>query len=122
MSFQTEFPFELPKGYIDKDGNVHKKGMMRLATAADEILPMKDVRVQQNPAYLSIMLLSRVITKLGDLPQIDTRVIEKLFTADLAYLQDMYQRINQIEPPKYKITCPKCGHEHVETLNFLGEE
>lgn len=82
--FQTEFAFELPKGYIDGNGTLHKKGMMRLATAGDEIIPMKDPRVQQNPSYITIILLARVITKLGDLSHVDTRVIENLFTADLA--------------------------------------
>lgn len=122
MSFQTEFPFELPKGYMDENGTLHKKGVMRLATAADEILPMKDPRVQQNPGYLSIILLARVITKLGDLPAIDTKTIEKLFTSDLAYLQDLYQNINQAEPTKMNTVCPSCGHNYKVAINFLGEE
>ena len=122
MSFQTEFPFELPKGYIDENGVVHKRGTMRLATAADEILPMKDPRVQQNPGYLSIILLARVITKLGDMPAIDTRTIERLFTSDLAYLQELYQNINQAEPPKMSTVCPNCGHNYKVAINFLGEE
>lgn len=121
MSLQTEYSFELPKGYVDKDGNLHKKGIMRLATAADEILPMKDVRVQQNQSYLSIMILSRVITKLGDLNSIDVRVIENLFTADLAYLQDLYQSINQVEPPKYKFLCSKCNEQNEVSLDFLEQ-
>ena len=121
MSLQIEYPFVLPKGYVDKEGNVHKKGIMRLATAADEILPMKDIRVQQNQSYLSIMILSRVITELGDLKLIDARVIENLFTPDLAYLQDFYQKINQVEPPKYKFSCSKCGHTNEVTLDFLAQ-
>ncbi|NLK38434.1 MAG: phage tail assembly protein [Epulopiscium sp.] len=120
-TFQTEFPFELPKGYVDGEGNLHKKGVMRLATAADEILPMKDIRVQQNPGYISIILLSRVVTQLGSLPAIDTRVIEKLFTADLAFLQDLYQKINQIEPPVIKTVCPHCNEEIQINWPFLGE-
>ena len=92
--FQTEFPFTLPKGYVDRDGNLHKEGTMRLANAADEILPLKDSRVQQNPGYLTIIILARVITRLGSLPAVDTRIVEGLFTPDLAYLQDLYQRIN----------------------------
>lgn len=119
--FQTEFAFELPKGYVDGEGNIHKKGSMRLATAADEILPMKDPRVQQNPGYISIILLSRVITRLGDVPAIDTRVIERLFTADLAYLQDLYQKINQIETPVIKTVCPHCGEKIEVEWPFLGE-
>src|SRR3990172_12351183 len=95
MAFQTEFEFALPKGYVDEEGNLHKKGVMRLATAADEILPMKDPRVQSNPAYLTVILLSRVITKLGDLQTINTKTIENLFASDLSFLQDFYRRINE---------------------------
>ena len=91
---ETEFEFELPRGYVDQNGDVHRRGTMRLATAADEILPLRDPRVQQNYGYLTIILLSRVITRLGTLSSINTRVIENLFTMDLAYLQDLYQRIN----------------------------
>ena len=94
---QTEFEFELPKGYVDHNGEVHKKGVMRLATAADEILPMRDQRVQQNAGYLTIILLSRVITKLGDVKVINTRVIENLFTMDLAYLQDNGEVVSGFE-------------------------
>lgn len=116
---QTEFEFELPKGFVDAEGTVHKKGKMRLATAADEILPMKDPKVQQNPSYLSIILLSRVVTELGTLPAINTYVIEQLFTMDLAYLQDLYQRINMADMPVYKVTCPNCGKVHDVPLDFL---
>ncbi|KAB2951955.1 phage tail assembly protein [Heliorestis acidaminivorans] len=119
MSLQTEFPFVLPKGYVDKSGNVHRKGIMRLATAADEIMPLKDIRVQQNQSYLSIMILSRVITELGELKNIDVRVIENLFTPDLAYLQDFYQNINQVEPPKYKFNCSNCNQANEVSLNFF---
>ena len=80
MSFQTEFEFELPRGYVDQNGEVHKHGVMRLATAADEIMPLRDPRVQQNPGYLTVILLSRVVTKLGTLQAINNRVIENLFT------------------------------------------
>jgi len=107
MTFQTEFEFTLPKGYVDSEGNLHKKGIMRLATAADEILPMKDPRAQANPAYLTIILLSRV-TKLGSLPQTDTKVIEGLFASDFSYLQDFYGRINGNGTAKIRVTCPKC--------------
>jgi hypothetical protein len=119
MAFQTEYEFELPRGYVDPDGNLHKRGVMRLATAADEILPMRDPRVQQNPSYLSIILLARVVTKLGDLRVIDTKVIEGLFTADLAYLQNLYRQINELDTPTHPATCPKCQHEFEVKLNFL---
>ena len=116
---QTEFEFELPKGYVDQNGDLHKRGTMRLATAADEILPLRDPRVQQNSGYLTIILLSRVITKLGTLSTVNTRVIENLFTMDLAYLQDMYQRINMSEMPHYQITCPHCNQQFEVPLVFL---
>ncbi len=96
-SFQTEVDFSLPKGFLDAHGVLHRRGVMRLATAADEILPLRDPRVQQNPAYLVIIVLARVIVKLGDLPSIDTKTIEGLFAADLDYLQRTYERINGSE-------------------------
>ena len=116
---ETEFEFELPKGYVDKNGDVHKRGTMRLATAADEILPMRDPRVQQNAGYLTIILLSRVITRLGTLNSINTHVIEGLFTMDLAYLQDLYQRINMSDMPSYKVVCPHCNQQIEVPLDFL---
>ncbi len=116
---ETEFEFELPKGYVDKNGDVHKRGTMRLATAADEILPLRDPRVQQNAGYLTIILLSRVITRLGTLSSINTHVIEGLFTMDLAYLQDLYQRINMSDMPTYKVVCPHCNQQIEVPLDFL---
>lgn len=95
---QTEFDFVLPRGYVASDGSLHRKGRMRLATAMDEIAPMRDPRVKANQAYLVIILLARVITKLGDVDVIDTGVIENLFSADLAYLQDLYRKINELNP------------------------
>lgn len=121
MAFQTEFEFTLPRGYVDADGNLYKNGTMRLATAADEILPQKDPRVQQNPAYLVVILLSRVITKLGELNNISPKTIEGLFSSDLAYLQDFYQRINQNGSTAIKATCPKCEHQFEVEDNHLGE-
>ena len=117
----TEFEFELPKGYIDGNGEIHKKGIMRLATAADEILPLRDPRVVSNPGYLTIILLSRVITQLGTLTNIRPANIEKLFSADLAFLQDMYQKINDVEPPKMKMVCPHCGEMVEAPINFTLE-
>ncbi len=93
---QTEFEFTLPRGYVDGEGTLHKSGTMRLATAMDEIAPMRDPRVRSNQAYLVIILLARVITKLGTVAHIDTGVVENLFSADLAYLQDFYRKINDI--------------------------
>jgi len=106
----VEYDFELPKGYLDPSGTLHRRGVMRLATAADEILPMKDPRVQGLPAYLIVILLSRVVVRLGTVPQINPAVIEGLFSEDLAFLQDLYNRINGLAPPRAALTCPKCGH------------
>jgi hypothetical protein len=94
---QTEYEFTLPLGYVDQDGELHRDGTMRLATAADEILPLKDPRVRSNEAYLIVILLSRVIERLGSLPQVTPKVVEGLFAADLAYLQDLYNRINRVD-------------------------
>ena len=111
MALQTEYEFILPKGYLDPDGTLHKEGVMRLATAGDEILPMKDARVQQNPAYLTVILLSRVVTRLGTVPQVTPQVIEGMFASDLAFLQDLYRRINQEGTSQAAVTCPACRHE-----------
>jgi hypothetical protein len=119
MDLQQEFNFTLPKGYVDEGGQLHKTGVMRLATAADEILPLRDPRVQQNSAYLSVVLMARVITKLGSLNAIDTRVIEKLYTADMAYLQNLYQQINAVEPQKIDVICSSCQAKTEVLLPFL---
>ncbi|HZR83921.1 MAG TPA: hypothetical protein VFD92_22690 [Candidatus Binatia bacterium] len=97
LGFQTEVEFELPKGYVDDTGTLHRRGTMRLATAADEILPLRDPRVQQNEAYLAVIVLARVITKLGSLPDIHTGVVEGLYASDLAYLQRLYEKLNAVE-------------------------
>ena len=112
MGLETEFAFTLPKGYVDEQGMLHRNGIMRLATARDEILPLQDYRVQSNRAYLVIVLLSRVITKIGDLTHITVDMIENLFSTDLAYLQEFYRKINEEGgAPKHHLTCPKCQHE-----------
>ena len=117
---QTEFEFALPIGYQDETGTLHRSGTMRLATAADEILPLRDPRVQANEAYLVVILLSRVVTRLGGVSQITPKVIEGLYAADLAHLQELYNRINRDGTDAVQATCPKCTHEfHVE-LNPAG--
>jgi len=120
MSLQTEYEFTLPRGYVDRDGNLHRHGVMRLATAMDEISPLRDLRVRSNQAYLVIILLSRVIVKLGALSQITTGVIESLFAADLAYLQAFYRQINEHGTSKITITCPQCQTESELDLADLG--
>ena len=121
MALQTEFEFTLPKGYVDKEGNLHKTGTMRLATAADEILPLRDPRVQANPAYLTIILFSRVITKLGKFEQLNPDAIEKLFASDLSFLQDFYRRINENSTGKIKTMCPKCEYNFEVEVESPGE-
>lgn len=121
MDFSTEVKFTLPRGYVDESGTVHREGSMRFATAADEILPLQDPRVQKNPDYLSVILLTRVITRLGSLPAVDTGVVERLFTADLAYLQDLYQSVNAVEPVKVQAVCPGCGEKFTVEVPSLGE-
>ena len=98
-AFRTEAPFELPLGYVDESGVRHRRGVMRLATAADEILPMRDPRVQANPAYLSIIILSRVVVKLGSLADVDTQIVERLFTQDFEYLRRLYEQLNGADEP-----------------------
>lgn len=120
MLFQTEYEFTLPKGYVDDEGTLHKKGIMRLATAADEIIPLRDPMVQQNPSYLTIAILARVIVKLGTIEAVNKRIVENFFTADLAYLQDFYERINAQEPPVYSEVCPNCGNKIEIPVNFMN--
>lgn len=118
---QTEFEFTLPKGYADESGTLHKEGTMRLAKAEDEIQPMRDPRVQQNPAYLTVILLSRVVARLGSLKMITPKVIEGMFAGDFAYLQEMYNRINQNGSNAVKALCPKCEHKFDVEVQTLGE-
>ncbi|WP_366514276.1 phage tail assembly protein [Moorena sp. SIO3I6] len=118
---QTEYEFTLPAGYVDKQGNLHREGTMRLATAADEIVPLKDPRVQSNPAYLIVILLSRVVTRIGSVEMINPKVIEGLFASDLAYLQDLYNRINGNGMRSLQIICPHCEKDFAVELDMSGE-
>ena len=119
MAFQTEIEFRLPRGYMDEDGTLHHEGVMRLATAADEILPLKDPRVQSNPAYLTVIVLSRVVTRLGNLADVNPRIIENLYASDVSYLQSLYQKLNTNGNGNghKKVACPNC-HEEID----LGEQ
>ena len=121
MALQTEFPFTLPKGYVDAEGTLHKEGVMRLATAADEIYPLKDMRVKGNEAYLVIVLLSRVITRMGTLKDITPAVIEGVFSADLAYLQDFYRQVNENGTSCRVVNCPECSHSFEVDTAYPGE-
>ncbi len=118
--FQTEYEFTLPMGFVDAEGNLHREGVMRLATAADEILPLKDPRVQSNEAYLTVILLARVIARLGSIGQVTPKVIEGLYAADLAYLQELYNRINRSGRATIDAACPKCAHEFEVEMNAAG--
>ncbi|HET6232013.1 MAG TPA: hypothetical protein VFE05_18210 [Longimicrobiaceae bacterium] len=121
MTLQTELPFTLPRGYVDPEGTVHRDGVMRLATAYDEIAPLRDPRVQSNPGYLVIILLSRVVVRLGSLKQVNPAVVEGLFAADLAFLQDLYARANEAGHARLAVTCPHCqGAFEVETAAAGG--
>jgi hypothetical protein len=110
-ALRTEFAFELPRGYVDDAGTLHKRGVMRLATARDEILPLRDPRVRENESYLTVLLLSRVVTELGTLSEVNPSVVECLFASDLAFLQDLYRRINQDGHTRAVVTCPACEHD-----------
>ena len=108
---RTEFAFTLPRGYVDNVGRIHRDGVMRLATARDELVPLYDDRVRENPAYLTVVLLARVITRLGTVDDVDAMVVEDLFAADLAFLQDLYKRINTEGHTTAIVTCPSCHNE-----------
>jgi hypothetical protein len=106
---RTEYPFTLPRGYVDEHGRIHRDGVMRLATARDELTTQADQRVRANPAYLTVLLLERTVTTLGDLAAVDTFVVENLFASDLAFLQDLYRRINADGHTEVAVSCPHCG-------------
>lgn len=119
-ALQTEFEFVLPRGYVDESGNLHRKGVMRLATAMDEIAPLRDPRVRQNQAYLVIILLSRVITRLGSIDQVTPLEIENLFTSDLAFLQRLYRQVNERGTSVVSVNCPECSTEIEVDIASLG--
>ena len=121
MSLQTEFEFVLPRGYVDKEGNLHREGIMRLANAKDEILPLQDPRVQRNQGYLIVILLSRVVTRLGDLTEINPGVVENLFASDLGYLQNLYNQVNGHGRAAQKVSCPDCERQFEVELAAEGE-
>lgn len=116
---QTEFEFVLPRGYVDGKGTIHRNGTMRIARARDEIYPQSDPKVRENPSYLTVILLTRTITSLGTLPEVDTYVVESLFASDLAFLQDLYRRINQEGHSQAAVTCPSCSTEF--TVDIAGD-
>jgi len=120
---RTEFAFELPRGYVDGNGTVHRSGTMRLATARDELIPLRDDRVRENPQYLTVVLLARVITRLGAITDVHAGIIEDLFASDLAFLQDLYRQVNSEGHTRAAVACPECGHRFAVDLagGRLGE-
>ncbi|PWI11473.1 hypothetical protein DIZ27_05405 [Streptomyces sp. NWU339] len=120
---RTEFEFELPRGYVDEAGTVHRHGAMRLATARDELRPQIDLRVKENPAYLSVVLLSQVITRIGAITDVHAGVVERMYATDVAFLQDFYRRVNSEGHTRAAVTCPHCegGFEVDLSGGRLGE-
>lgn len=120
---RTEFPFTLPRGYVDAAGTVHRDGVMRLATARDELIPLRDDRVRENPAYLTVVLLGRVITRLGGIDDVHAGIVENLFASDVAFLQDLYGRVNAEGHARAAVSCPACRHDFTIDLSGsrLGE-
>jgi hypothetical protein len=120
MTLLVEHEFELPKGYVDAAGTLHRHGVMRLATAGDEILTMRDERVQSLSAYLIVVLLARVVIKLGTLEQVTPGVVEQLFAEDLVFLQELYNRLNGLAPRCERVECPRCGATFETAVALLG--
>jgi hypothetical protein len=123
VSLRTEFAFELPRGYVDEAGTLHRSGTMRLATARDELIPLRDDRVRENPAFLTVVLLGRVVTRLGSITDVHAGIIENLFASDVAFLQDLYRRVNSEGHTRAGVTCPECQHRFAIDLagGRLGE-
>src|SRR3954468_22687022 len=119
-ALQTEYEFTLPRGFVDVDGELHRSGLMRLATGADEIVPLRDERVKRNPAYLLVILLSRGVTRLGSLEDVNPKVVEGLFASDLAYLQDLYNEINSNGNGHVEAICPECETRFEVERDGLG--
>lgn len=120
--FMNEYEFDLPKGYIDDEGNLHRRGIMRLATAKDELNAMQHPKVKMNEEYAATIILASVITKLGTLESITPEIIENLYISDMHFLQSLYQTINECDEPVIHVTCPHCGQEFSDTLNFTRRD
>lgn len=122
-TLRTEFGFLLPRGYVDSAGTVHRDGVMRLATARDELVSQRDDRVRENPSYLTVVLISRVVSRLGGIEDVHAGIVENMFASDLAFLQDLYRRINQDGHTRAGVTCPECGSDFAVDIagGRLGE-
>jgi phage FluMu protein gp41 len=121
MNSTAGHPFTLPHGYVDAQGALHREGVMRLATAMDEIAPLKEAKVQSNPGYLGVILLARVVSRLGELNQVTPRVIEELAVADFAYLQALYRRLNEHGHSRVAVSCPECAYRFEVEVDESGE-
>jgi hypothetical protein len=120
-TMSTEFAFTLPRGYVDKTGNVHREGTMRLATARDEIEPLRNPDVRQNEAYLTVLLLSRVVTRLGDVVDVTPEIVEGLFATDFDHLQRLYERLNTDGEAVGSVTCPACANSFEVDLTEIED-
>jgi hypothetical protein len=118
---QTEIAFTLPRGYVDESGTVHRDGTMRLATARDEIEPLREVAVRQNQAYLTILLLARTVTRIGTVTEITPDLVERLYAADFDHLQRLYERINSDGEAVGVVSCPSCAHEFEVDLTEIED-
>ncbi len=118
---RTEIPFTLPRGLPDEAGGVQREGAMRLATARDEIEPLRDPEVRRNEAYLSVLLLARTVTRFGDITEITPEVIEALYAADFDHLQRLYERVNTDGETVGVVRCPECSHEFEVDLTDIED-
>lgn len=118
---RTEVEFTLPRGYLDPGGTLHQSGTMRLATARDEIEPLRDVEVRQNQAYVTVLLLARTITRLGTITDITPQLVENLYAADFDHLQRLYERLNGDGEAVGVVSCPACSHQFEVDLTEIED-
>jgi len=120
-TLRTQYAFTLPRGYVDASGAVHREGVMRLATARDELEPLRDPAVRENEAYLTVLLLARVILRIGDQTTITPELVEGLYAADFDHLQRLYERINSDSEAAGRVDCPSCGLVFVVDLSQIED-
>ncbi len=118
---KTEYEFTLPRGVLDDEGTVHRVGRMRLATARDEIEPLRDPGVRQNGAYLTVLLLARVVTQIGSITEITPGLVERLYAADFDHLQQLYERLNTATDAVGVVSCPECQSEFEVDLGEIRD-
>jgi len=118
---RTEIPFTLPRGLVDDAGELHREGTMRLATARDEIEPLRDPEVRRNEAYLSVLLLARTVTRIGEITEITPELIEDLYAADFDHLQRLYERVNTDGESVGVVSCPECAHDFEVDLTEIED-